>query len=92
MQGIEEGKGRPHLSPWSCGHNTRPVYKCLVNSIFKHLGCVSVCVCVCLCVCLCVWWGFTWLQNPDICCLMNRRLVLAWRLWERSRKASVIQA
>ena len=48
MQGIEKGKGRPHLSPWSCGHNTRPVYKCLVNSIFKHLGCVCVCVCVCV--------------------------------------------
>ena len=23
---------------------------------------------------------------------MNRRLVLAWKLWERSRKASMVQA
>ena len=57
--------------------------------------CVSVCACVSVCVCVCLGVcveGVIWLQNPDISCLMNRRQVLAWKLWERSRKATMVQA
>ena len=68
------------------------VYACVYLCLYVSL-CVPVCLYVCVCVCLgvCVE-GVIWLQNPDISCLMNRRQVLAWKLWERSRKATMVQA